>query len=129
MPNKFSNPPNVRAPGGPYSHSVEVPAGGRHLYVAGQTGTLPDGTIPDGIEAQAEAAWTNLLNVLAGAGYKLDDVVKLQTFLVRREDRDAYNKIRSKYLGAHRPASTFLLVAGLADPRLLVEVEAVAAKA
>lgn len=128
MANSFTNPPSVRAPAGPYSHSVEVAAGGRTLYLAGQTGTRPDGTIPDGIEAQAEAAWTNLVNVLAASGYRMEDVVKLQTFLVRREDRDGYNKVRGKYLGAHRPASTFLLVAGLADPRLLVEIEAVAAK-
>ena len=128
MAHKLTNPPAVRAPGGPYSHSVEVAAGARYLWVAGQTGVTPDGTVPDGIEAQAEAAWTNLVNVLKGSGYGLEDVVKMQTFLTRREDRDGYNKVRTKYLGAHRPASTFLLVSGLADPRFLVEIEAMAAK-
>lgn len=128
MAHKLTNPPGVRAPAGPYTHSIEVAAGERYLWIAGQTGTRPDGSIPDGIEAQAEAAWTNLVNVLAGSGYKLEDVVKMQTFLTRREDREGYNKVRTKYLGSHKPASTFLLVSGLADPRLLVEIEAVAAK-
>jgi enamine deaminase RidA (YjgF/YER057c/UK114 family) len=128
MANKQFNPPTVQRPGGPYSHSVEVAPGARWLCVAGQTGTRPDGSVPDGIEAQAEAAWTNLINVLEGSGYRLEDVVKIQTFLTRREDREGYNKVRTRFIGAHRPASTFLIVAGLADPRYLVEIEAMAAK-
>lgn len=128
MAHKLTNPAGVRAPAGPYTHSIEVAAGERYLWVAGQTGTRPDGSVPDGIEAQAEAAWTNLINVLAASGYTIEDVVKMQTFLTRREDREGYNKVRTKYLDGHKPASTFLLVAGLADPKLLVEIEAVAAK-
>ena len=51
MANKLFDPPTVRPPGGPYSHSVEVASGARWLYIAGQTGVKPDGTVPDGIEA------------------------------------------------------------------------------
>lgn len=129
MAHRLFDPPTIRPPGGPYSHSVEVPPGVRWLWVAGQTGMRPDGTVPDGIEAQAEVAWTNLINVLDGSDYRLEDVVKIQTFLTRREDRDGYNKVRTRFIGKHRPASTFLIVAGLADPRFLVEIEAMAAKA
>lgn len=128
MTNTHFNPPGVRPPAGPYSHSVELPPGARLLYVAGQTGTAADGSIPDGIEAQAETAWANLIGVLEGSGYGLADVVQMKTFLTRREDREGYNRVRGKYLGDHRPASTFLIVSGLADPKMLVEIEAVAAK-
>jgi 2-iminobutanoate/2-iminopropanoate deaminase len=128
MANTHFNPPGVRPPAGPYAHSVELPPGSRVLYVAGQTGTAADGSIPDGIEAQAETAWANLIAVLEGCGYGLADVVQMKTFLTRREDREGYNRVRSRYLGEHRPASTFLIVAGLADPKMLVEIEAVAAK-
>lgn len=128
MPNIHANPSGVRAPGGPYSHSVEVAADARLLFVAGQTGTTPDGVIPDGIEAQAEAAWSNLVAVLEASGFSMADVVQMKTFLTRREDREGYNRVRGKHLGDHRPASTFLIVAGLADPKMLVEIEAVAAK-
>jgi enamine deaminase RidA (YjgF/YER057c/UK114 family) len=129
MAHKLTNPPTVRTPSGMYSHSVEVAANARWLFVAGQTGVAPDGTVPDGIEAQAELAWKNLIDVLAASGYAMEDVVWMKTFLTRREDRDGYNRVRGRYLGSHRPGSTFLIVSGLADPRYLVEVEAVAAKA
>lgn len=128
MAHTARNPDSVRPPGGRYSHSIEVEPGARWLYVAGQTGVAPDGGVPDGIVAQTELAWSNLVAVLEDAGYALEDVVQMKTFLVRREDREGYNGIRNRYLDGHRPASTFLLVSGLADPRFLVEVEAVAAK-
>lgn len=128
MAHTIRNPDAVRPPGGRYSHSMEVESGARWLYVAGQTGVAPDGDVPDGIVAQAELAWSNLVAVLADAGYAMEDVVQMKTFLVRREDREGYNGVRDRYLGGHRPTSTFLIVAGLADPRFLVEVEAVAAR-
>ena len=54
-------PTSVAAPFGPYSHAVEVPEGARLLYISGEVGVLPDGTVPETIEAQAEACWRNLL--------------------------------------------------------------------
>jgi len=128
MPHTARNPAAVRPPGGRYSHSLEVAPGARWLYVAGQTGVAPDGSVPEGITAQAETAWSNLVAVLEDAGYGMGDVVQMKTFLVRREDREGYNAVRDRFLGDHRPASTFLIVSGLADPRFLVEVEAVAAR-
>lgn len=122
------NPPAVRPPGGSYTHSIEVDPGARFLYVAGQTGVAPDGSVPEGIEAQAEVAFSNLKAVLAASGYGLDDVVFLKSFLTRREDREGYQKVRSKVWGDIKPASTFLLVSGLAQPNFLVEIEAVAAR-
>ena len=46
----------------------------------------------------------------------------------RREDREGYQKVRSAMWGDTKPASTFLLVSGLARPEFLVEVEVIAAK-
>lgn len=129
MSHRFSNPTGVRAPAAPYSHSVEVPAGERTLYVAGQVGYAPDGSVPDGIAAQTEQVFRNLKAVLAASGYGMADVVSLRVFLVHREDREGFNVIRGKHLGEHRPASTLVFVSGLATPNILVEVEAVAAKA
>jgi len=126
---KRTNPEGVRAPSGMYCHSVEVAPNARWLYIAGQTGVTMDGSVPDGIEAQAEIAWSNIRTILAAADMGMEDMVWMKTFLTRREDRDGYQKVRAKYLGDIRPASTFLIVSGLADPAYLVEVEAVAAKA
>ena len=52
----------------------------------------------------------------------------LKSFLTRREDRDGYQKVRGAVWGDIKPASTFLLVSGLASPDYLVEIEVVAAK-
>ena len=128
MAHKRTNPPGVRPPGGNYTHSVEVAPGARWLYVAGQTGVDPDGNVPDGIEAQSDIAFSNMVRVLEASGFGLEDVVFMKSFLTRREDRDGYQKMRSKYWGDIKPASTFLIVQGLARPEFLVEVEAVAAK-
>lgn len=126
---KRTNPEGTRVPGGMYCHSVEVAPNARWLYIAGQTGVALDGSIPAGIEAQAELAWSSIQTILAASDMAMEDVVWMKTFLTRREDRDGYQKIRAKYMGEVRPASTFLIVSGLANPDFLVEVEAVAAKA
>ena len=126
---QFTNPAGIAAPQGPYSHMCHVAGGARWLYAAGQTGILGDGTVPDGIAAQAEIAWSNLAAILAEADMEMTDVVKYMTFLTSAADRPAYGKVRERFLGAHRPTSTMLIVAGLALPEFVVEVELVAAKA
>jgi enamine deaminase RidA (YjgF/YER057c/UK114 family) len=40
-------PGTVAAPFGPYSHAIEVPEGSRLLYISGEVGVLPDGTVPE----------------------------------------------------------------------------------
>jgi enamine deaminase RidA (YjgF/YER057c/UK114 family) len=76
-------PNTVAKPFGPYSHAVEVPEGSRLLYISGEVGVLPDGAVPKGIEAQAEACWRNITAILADAGMGIGDLVKITTYLVR----------------------------------------------
>jgi 2-iminobutanoate/2-iminopropanoate deaminase len=126
---KFFNPRASAAPNGVYSHGVIVPANARWLYVAGQTGVRPDRSVPSTVEEQTEVVWQNILAVLAEAGMGVTDIVKITSFLTRQEDYARFAPVRAKYLGAHRPASTLLVVSALARPEFLVEVEAVAARA
>jgi 2-iminobutanoate/2-iminopropanoate deaminase len=125
----FTNPVGVCTPAAAYSHSVEIPGGERTLYIAGQIGAATDGTVPNGITAQAEQVFQNMKTILAASGYSMADVVTMRVFLVNREDREGFSIVRSKHLGEHRPASTLVFVAGLALPSILVEVEVVAARA
>ncbi len=127
MPHTYKNPEGSRAPAN-YHQSVETPPNCKFLYVAGQTGVALDGTVPEGIEAQAQIAFDGMKTVLAASGYGLEDVVFMKTFLVNRDDRPGYQKIREAVWGDIKPASTFLVVSGLADPEYLVEVECIAAK-
>jgi enamine deaminase RidA (YjgF/YER057c/UK114 family) len=79
-------PTSVASPFGRYSHAVEVPEGSRLLYISGEVGVLPDGTVPETLEAQAEACWRNIIAILADAGMGVEDLVKITTYLVRSED-------------------------------------------
>jgi enamine deaminase RidA (YjgF/YER057c/UK114 family) len=126
---KVHNPGSIAAPIGTYSHGIEAPPGARWLYVAGQIGVRPDGSVPASIEEQTETVWQNILAVLAGAGMGIGDVVKITSFLTRHENFPRFAQVRAKFLGSHRPASTLLVISSLARPEFLVEVEAVAAKA
>ncbi len=120
-------PDTVAAPYGPYSHAVEVPGGSRLLYISGEIGVQPDGVVPEGIEAQAEALWKNLIAILEDAGMGIGDLVKITTFLVNVEDAAAAGAARAKYFGDARPASATVIVKALLQPSWLIEIEAVAA--
>jgi enamine deaminase RidA (YjgF/YER057c/UK114 family) len=117
----------VAAPFGPYSHAVEVPEGSRLLYISGEVGVLPDGTVPEGIEVQAEACWRNIIAILADAGMGVGDLVKITTYLVRPEDVAAAGAARAKHFGDARPGSATIIVKALVAPQWLIEIEAVAA--
>ena len=53
-------------------------------------------------------------------------VVKVQIFLTDIADRAKINPVRERYFGQHLPASTLVEVSALVDPRMKVEIEAVA---
>jgi len=78
---------------------------------------------------QCELAWTNLANVLASAGMGMQDIVKVNIFLAHQEDLPVFREIRDRHLAGARPASTLVFVKALANPRWLIEIEAIAARA
>ena len=121
------NPPNVAPPVGRYSHGVVVPSNARLLYVSGQIGTKPDGTVPPDFSEQARNAWRNLLAILDAAGMTAENLVKITAYLTRPSDLPAYRAVRASIAGEVRPASMLVFVPALADPSWLFEIEAVAA--
>ena len=125
---KTYSPATVAAPAGPYSHGVEIPATARILYLAGQVGAAPDGSMAADVEGQADQCWKNIKAILAAAGMGVENLVKCTHYLTRQEDVAVYGKVRSRHLGEARPASTLLVISALARPGMLVEVEAIAAK-
>ena len=121
-----SNPPTVRAPTG-YTHAIEVRNPERWLVISGQVGLAPDGTIPETGGGQITQALANLRAVLEANDMTVTNIVKTTVFLTDRSLLGAYRAARTALLGEHAPASTLLFVAGLADPRFVVEIEAEAA--
>lgn len=125
---KHHNPPTVSLTG-KYSHGLEVPPGLRTLWVSGQVGVDGKGKILPGIDRQCEQAWKNIGAVLKSAGMGYKDIVKIVGFLTDSRYIPAYRGARDKFLSEPWPASTLLIVEGLAAPEMLVEIEVVACKA
>jgi enamine deaminase RidA (YjgF/YER057c/UK114 family) len=74
----------------------------------------------------ADQVFANLLKVLAEVGCGLDDVVKLTCFLTDAGHFAGYAAAKAELFGDQAPASTTVIVSALLDPRLTIEVEAVA---
>jgi 2-iminobutanoate/2-iminopropanoate deaminase len=119
-----SNPDAVSAPTG-YTHAIEITGDHRRLIISGQVGMAKDGTVPTSAEAQIAQAFANLRAVLAAHGMTVANIVKTTAFLTDRDLLALYRQARGAVFGEQAPpASTLLFVAGLADPRWKVEIEA-----
>jgi len=108
----------------PYSHAVEVDG---WLFITGQMPIAPDGSVPEGIEAQTAVVMENLKGVLQGVNAGLSQVVSARVFL---RDFDAHyermNKVYASYFREGRfPARTCIGVTGLARG-CLVEIDLIA---
>lgn len=117
--------PAIAAPRGHYSHAVI--ASGPVLHVAGQLPIDAAGEVVGGDAAtQAEQVLANLGAVLEAASASPADVVRTTVYLTDRDDRAAVGRVRRAFFAGDPPANTLLIVAGLADPRYLVEIDAIA---
>lgn len=121
------NPDTVAPPVGAFTHAIEVPPGARTLYLSGQLGIDRDGNLGEDIQAQSRLVWENISALLEAANMDLSNLVKVTAYLTDPADFKEYGAVRSAVLGDHRPASTLLFVAHLADPEWKVEVDVVAA--
>ena len=122
-----TNPSRLGQPAG-YHHVVKD---GKTVYLAGQVSRDKDGkTVGVGdATAQAEQVFRNIQAALESVGSDLSYILKMTTFMTRRQDFAAYRAARGKFLTDDDalPASTLILCSGLADPDFLIEIEAVAA--
>lgn len=108
---------------GPYCHAVKT---GNLVFTSGQLGLDPqDGTLPEGVEAQADQALTNLNEVLKASGLSLDHVIKTTVFLNDINDFAAINAIYEKRFGDNKPARS-CVEAGALPKGALFEIEAIA---
>ena len=108
-----------------FSRAVRV---GDTVYVSGTVAWGEDGTLagPGDVYAQARQAIRNIEKALAEAGASLSDVVRTRIFVTEISRLDDAARAHAEAFGQIRPASTMLQVAALADPQMLVEIEAVA---
>ena len=118
----FAPPPHVKAP--PLSFATRV---GDLLFVSGIPGFDEKGALPDGFEAQFGLVVKNLTRVLEQAGASLRNLVKVNVLLVRASDVAAMNALYAGAFGpAPYPARTTCVVQALPEPKMMIEIEAVA---
>jgi len=109
-----------------YSHAAKA---GQLVFAAGQVAQDRDGNLVGrgDIEAQAVQVFENLQAVLHAAGATLNDVVKLTTYTTNIAYRAKIAEVRARYFTSYFPPNTLIVVASLATPDYLLEIEAVAA--
>lgn len=126
--NRALKSPAINRPLGWSSHGWTIATPGRFIYTSGYTARDDTGEVLHLGDAanQTRQICENLKLILAQDGASLEHVVKVIVYLVNRADFDAVQEARREYFPTDPPASTTILVAGLIDPKTLVEVEAVA---
>lgn len=125
---EFFNPQAVHKPVGLYSHGGIVHAGSEIIYVAGQVGLRPDGTLPSSLGEQADEAFANVIRVLSAKDMTAANLAKVNLYVVMGQPADQIRAARLRHFGAHRPASTFIYVPQLVEAKYLIEIEGVAAR-
>lgn len=109
----------------PFSHGFKA---GVLVFTSGQVGTNPQsGQVAPDIETQTKQTLENVEAVLQAVGYSRKDVVKVTVFLTDIRDYYAMNQIYSHFFSEPYPARS-CVEAKLADPKLRVEIEAIASK-
>jgi 2-iminobutanoate/2-iminopropanoate deaminase len=119
--------PNAPQPFSNYAQAIAIDAGARYVFVSGQVGATVSGEIPEDAARQHELAWNNVLAVLAASGMDHTNIVDAHVYITDRSQVALYRETRDRLLKGHKAAATLLVVSGLADPRLVVEVDVVAA--
>jgi 2-iminobutanoate/2-iminopropanoate deaminase len=121
--------PKLPAPmrGGAFSAGIEAPAG-RTVYVSGQVSMDADGNVvgEGDIKRQTETVLEHVKTVLEEAGGTMEEIVKVTVFIRDMRLYDEIHEVRRRYFEEPYPASSMVEVSALIDPRLLIEIEAVA---
>lgn len=104
-----------------FSRAVRV---GDVIHVSGTAPVWPDGHCDPDPEVQADRCFEIIAEALAGLGATLDDVVRTRMYITDPAVADAVGRAHARAVGKARPAATMVVVAGLLDPRWVVEIEA-----
>lgn len=110
---------------GPYSQAIEA---GGFVFASGQIPVDPaTGNIPEGIEAQAKQALTNVKNLMEASGLSMDNIVKTSVFIKDMNDFSKVNEVYATFFDNDFPARSCVEVVRLPKD-VLIEVEVIAAR-
>ena len=128
---RYLNPEGHPLPAGRYSH-VAMAEPGRLAFIAGQVAVDADGALqaPGDVAGQMPVVFRNLGNVLEKIGASFADVLELTTYLVGEDSREPWMAARGEVYAEHYgdgpfPPNTLLIISGLVQPAMKVEISAV----
>jgi len=112
--------------GNPYGLPISVAVrAGDFVFVSGQCGLNPDGSIVEGgITAETRLTIERLAAGLAVAGCTLADVVKATAWITDRADLPGFNAVFAEFFGANPPARSTILSPLIIDARVEIELTA-----
>jgi enamine deaminase RidA (YjgF/YER057c/UK114 family) len=123
---RFLNPIGKTKPPG-YTQVV-ISGPGRMIFISGQGGAAPDGSLPEDFPSQAKNTFENIGRCLAAAGARFDDIVKINYYVTDMDHTAELRRVRAQYLNMQNPPASTLVQTGLGKG-LLLEVEAIAVTA
>ena len=128
---RYHNPNGSPVPAGRYSH-VSIAEAGRIAFIAGQVALNADGVLqaPDDVGGQFPIVFDNVMTIVRSLGATPNDVLEFTTYLVGEDAlekwRNARPAVYDRYYGdAPPPPNTLLVVSGLVDLAMRVEISAV----
>jgi enamine deaminase RidA (YjgF/YER057c/UK114 family) len=120
-------PDSLAPPAANYAHAILTTNASRWLHTSGVVPTAPDGSVPEGVGAQARQIWSSIGAMLDEAGMVPSDVVSVTTYAVVGEPLAEVMAARDEFMAGHLPASTLVTVPALVRPEWRVEIAIVAA--
>ena len=125
--NREVRPSSIAPPAANFAHAILTEDASRWLHTSGVVPIRPDGSVPSGIEEQAEVVWSTIRTLIIQARMKPIDVVSVVTYVVDGESLEPVMAARDAFMGRHRAASTLITVPRLARPEWKLEIAIVAA--
>ena len=122
------SPDGIAPPVGAYSHLASVAGPAEWVFISGQVGADRSGAVPDEIAGQTRNTLRNMETLICAAGGTPRSMVRLMSFVVGAERVPAYAAVRNEIFAewfpdGDLPGHSLAVIAGLAQPHLLVEIE------
>ncbi|WP_307473275.1 RidA family protein [Cytobacillus purgationiresistens] len=123
-----SNPLDMPAPVGNYTHITKIPKGSDLFVTSGQIGLDLNGHIPSNFNEQVSNTFTNIKRVLGSEQLKSENIIKVNVWSTEKIDWNFFYSEWDKLFDTDYPAMTIGYIVELGLPEIKIEIEIWAAK-